>query len=421
MLIAEDDFTNRRLLEVTLQRWGFETLLARDGEEAWRLLQGEDAPPLAILDWMMPGLDGLEVCRRVRAAGWPRLTYIILLTARAGSEDLVTGLQAGADDYVVKPFEHAELRARVQVGVRAIEMHARLREQERELGAARARITERERFEAAVSAMSDGLVATDGAWRVTTTNRAARVLLGILDEEPNGRSLAELLAPFSLTVAVHDLLAGAARETRFQVAREHTHPPLYLDARLTRVYDEGGELAGGVLLLRDVTQEHLLSARRSAFLSLVSHKLRTPLTVVSGFLHLLRTLPLELSGEERERLLAACDAQLRRLSEDIAELLAVKELTPRAGARISHATPLLAAVHHAMEAVRAAYPNRQVVFCTDLDPPDQEVDVHPEDLSLLLHALLENAVKFGDKEPTRVSVSARPDPRGNPRVTISDN
>jgi DNA-binding response OmpR family regulator len=132
VLIAEDDPVSRRVLQVTLVKWGYDAVTCQDGIEAWEALQKEDASPLAILDWMMPGLDGVEVCRKVRAMPDPRFTYIILLTAKGRTEDVVEGLGAGADDYLTKPFDREELQARLRVGVRVLELQKRLTERERE-------------------------------------------------------------------------------------------------------------------------------------------------------------------------------------------------------------------------------------------------------------------------------------------------
>jgi DNA-binding response OmpR family regulator len=118
---------------VTLQKWDFELTVAGDGAEAWEVLSGADAPPVAILDWMMPYLDGVEVCRRARQLSVTCPTYIILLTARGNKEDVVAGLDAGADDYLTKPFDKAELRSRVQVGVRFAKLQVKLAERIREL------------------------------------------------------------------------------------------------------------------------------------------------------------------------------------------------------------------------------------------------------------------------------------------------
>jgi DNA-binding response OmpR family regulator len=126
ILIADDNLFYRSMLEATLVEWGYEVLVASDGEEAWQMLQPRDAPQLAILDWMMPRLDGLEVCRRLRALKRPVPSYLILLTAKGGKENLVTGLQNGADDFIAKPFDREELSARLQAGFRIVGLQAAL-------------------------------------------------------------------------------------------------------------------------------------------------------------------------------------------------------------------------------------------------------------------------------------------------------
>jgi signal transduction histidine kinase len=126
VLIAEDNEFYRSMLEETLAEWGYEPLCAEDGAAAWKILQGKDAPRMAILDWIMPGLDGLEVCRQVRALGREEPTYLILLTAQGGKENIVAALKGGADDYVCKPFDREELHARLQVGLRIVGLQASL-------------------------------------------------------------------------------------------------------------------------------------------------------------------------------------------------------------------------------------------------------------------------------------------------------
>lgn len=126
ILVADDSLLMRRLLESTLQGWGYEVVTAASGEEAWACLQRDDAPPLAILDWMMPVHTGPEICRLMRTIARPVYTYIILLTSRALREDIVEGLGAGADDYVIKPFDKHELEVRLRAGRRIIDLQAEL-------------------------------------------------------------------------------------------------------------------------------------------------------------------------------------------------------------------------------------------------------------------------------------------------------
>ena len=120
VLVAEDHYVSRHLLERNLMNWGFSVVTAEDGEEALSILESDDAPPLAILDWMMPKMDGLEVCARVREHANRPYVYLVLLTAKSQKEEIAAGLQAGADDYVIKPFDPDELRARLTVGQRVV-------------------------------------------------------------------------------------------------------------------------------------------------------------------------------------------------------------------------------------------------------------------------------------------------------------
>jgi len=133
ILIAEDDPVSRKVLEVLLAKNGYDVVSTSDGNQAWQALQSGDAPELAILDWMMPGMEGVEVCRKAREEDNTKATYIILLTARGSKEEIVEGLQAGADDYLTKPVNPKELQARLQVGVRILELQDSLSDRVKEL------------------------------------------------------------------------------------------------------------------------------------------------------------------------------------------------------------------------------------------------------------------------------------------------
>ncbi len=138
VIVAEDDPVSRELVRTLLEKWGYRVIVTSDGREAMEAIRAQTTPALAVLDWMMPGMDGLQICRRVREAN--KVLYIILLTARGGKERLVEGLQAGADDYLMKPFDKDELRARLQVGSRIIALHMTLAARVQELEAASSEI-----------------------------------------------------------------------------------------------------------------------------------------------------------------------------------------------------------------------------------------------------------------------------------------
>ncbi len=134
VVIAEDDPVSREILTSLLGKWGFHVIAAADGQEAMEALRAQTEPVLAILDWMMPGMEGTEICRRLREIS--KSVYILLVTARSGKERVVEGLRAGADDYLAKPFDKDELRARLNVGVRLLDLQVALTARVEELEAA---------------------------------------------------------------------------------------------------------------------------------------------------------------------------------------------------------------------------------------------------------------------------------------------
>jgi len=133
VLIADDSATSRAMLRKSLAKWGYEVVMAEDGAEALDILERPDAPPMAILDWVMPHLTGPEVCKKVRETRREPYTYIILLTSKNSKDETVEGLEAGADDYIVKPFDQQELSVRLRAGKRIIELQLSLMEAREEL------------------------------------------------------------------------------------------------------------------------------------------------------------------------------------------------------------------------------------------------------------------------------------------------
>jgi diguanylate cyclase (GGDEF)-like protein len=163
ILLAEDSAVIQTVLRGMLGQWGYDVVLAADGRDAWAILQREGAPRMAIVDWMMPGMHGPELCRRVRAAAREPYTYVLLLTSRSDASDIVEGLEAGADDYLTKPFHAQELRARIRAGNRIVDL-------QRQLVATREALRERATFdhltgllnrECILEALEEELVRTD--------------------------------------------------------------------------------------------------------------------------------------------------------------------------------------------------------------------------------------------------------------------
>lgn len=140
IIIAEDDHLSCRLLETHLRRWGHEVVAFDDGARALDAISSIGEPAIAILDWMMPGLDGPEICRKVRANPTTTQPYLVLLTSKEGSQSIIEGLKAGADDYITKPFDAPVLQARVDVGIRVLELQSKLARRVKELEEALANV-----------------------------------------------------------------------------------------------------------------------------------------------------------------------------------------------------------------------------------------------------------------------------------------
>ncbi len=126
ILIADDDPVSLRILQVSLAQWGYDVMTCTNGDDTFHMLQGDDAPSLVVMDWMMPRRNGLDVCRDLRAMALEKYIYIILLTAKGRREDMLTALEAGADDYLSKPYDPAELKARLRTGQRILDLQAEL-------------------------------------------------------------------------------------------------------------------------------------------------------------------------------------------------------------------------------------------------------------------------------------------------------
>ncbi len=139
ILAADDSQISLEILRATLEKWGHEVICAENGTAAWNILSSEDAPPLAFLDWMMPGLDGPAICEKIRRMGKTGM-YLILLTARDQSKDVTAAFASGANDYITKPFDQGQLRARLNVGIRVVELQKQLQLQAQEVERARAEV-----------------------------------------------------------------------------------------------------------------------------------------------------------------------------------------------------------------------------------------------------------------------------------------
>ncbi len=205
ILIAEDEVVSRHLLQAYLQQWGHQVTAAVDGMEAWRLFQEEDFP-LVLSDWVMPQMDGLELIRHIRACPNGAFTYIILLTARTQKQDVIEGLEAGANDFVTKPFDRGELRVRVRAGERIVELERALAAQNRALREAQAALVQTEKL-ASLGQLAAGMAHEINnpiayvANNLAVLRRDVPATLHVLDKYRAGREQLRSVAPEIVTEA----------------------------------------------------------------------------------------------------------------------------------------------------------------------------------------------------------------------------
>ncbi|HVO80186.1 MAG TPA: PAS domain S-box protein [Terriglobales bacterium] len=248
VLVVDDDEAVRDSMSCLLSSWGYDVVAARDGNEALPLLQAEDGPRLAVLDWMMPGIEGPEVCRRIRASQVSHYVYIILLTARGQRQDLIAGLDAGADAYLAKPADPAELRARLDAGCRIMVQRA-LRESE-------------ERFQSAFECAGVGMALVHLSGRWLQVNKILCDLLGYSREELQATSFQAITHPDDLPKALlsrENMIRGELKA--YQTEKRYLHKdghPVWVSLTASPVRDASGNITCMVSQIQDITQ------RRSA-------------------------------------------------------------------------------------------------------------------------------------------------------------
>lgn len=411
ILLIEDNPGDARLLremlaEVPLAR--FELTRAERLSDALEKV-GQQRFDVILSDLSLPDSRGLETFRAVsaRAPGTP----VVLLTSLNDQELAVQAVQEGAQDYLVKSQVTGDLLVR----------SLRYAIERQEASHYRALVMEREHFDAAIAMMSDGILLTDSAWRITSANHAACLLLNLPEAEVRGMPLDRALTPFTLSISVEQLRGETDRVTALDIARMHTHPPLFLDGRLTRLFAPNGSLTSAVLTLRDVTAERRAQHLQTNFFTAVSHKLRTPLTVLSLHFGLWKRMSADDWPRGFRQALSACDGELKKLIELVQQLLEFKDLTtqePPAAPEPVDVKPLVAA---AAASVRQRYPGKALELVEQVSPDADHIAVSAEHFRMVLEKLLDNAVKFAGKPAVKVVIEAiRRDAAWN-EFRITDN
>jgi len=391
ILIVDDNPTNVRLIEVYLRNTGYATEKAFDGEEALQKIR-DTHPDLVLLDVMMPKLDGYEVCKRLRADEATSVIPVIMITALTGVEDRIRGLDAGADDFLSKPFDRSELLARVRNLLR-VKYY-------------RSMIAERQKFDAVIEDLSYGILVTDGALTTTVVNKQAQLLLGLAGQDCRGRDIFELLKGFRVRPEPALLRTASEHAVTLELEQETDGPAVYLRGRLTRIFDPAAKLANMAFVFRDVTEERLREKLMYDFVALVSHKLKTPLTIVSGYVNLINSGKYGEMNPDLGKTMGLVGSSVEDLKLLIEKLLQYADLLAEEIRHEAVRVDLPGVIDRCAARVVERYGAEHVELERDLpaDLPLLLVDV--EQLAIVLDNLIDNAVKFADAPRARIRLRA---------------
>ena len=405
ILIVDDNEANVRLLEVYLKAAGYAVEKAYDGEEALQKVAATN-PDLVLLDVMMPRLDGYEVCRRLRADDATNVIPVVMITALTGLEDRIRGLECGADDFVSKPFDKTELMARVRNLLR-VKYY-------------RSMIAERQKFDAVIEDLSYGIIVTDGHHAATVVSKRAHDLLGREEEDCRGRDLFDLFGGFKVHPEAAVLRAAADRAVTVDLEQEDVTPGVYLRGRITNIFAPDGMLTNVAFVFRDVSDERRMQKLQRDFLSLVSHKLKTPLTIVDGYLKLIAAGKYGEMNPEMTGAFELVASRLEDLKALIEKLLQFAGLSAEELRHEAVVVDLATVVQRAVDRIAARYGADRMAIETDIpaDVPRLRVDV--EQIALVLDNLLDNAVKFVPGDTVGVRVVGRGADDGMVEVTVRD-
>ncbi len=399
ILVVDDNPQNIALVQAQLERAGYRVSCARGGQDGLEAA-ASSLPDLILLDIMMPGLDGYEVCRRLRENSATRMIPVIMLTSLHERADKLRALETGADDFLSKPVDRAELLARVRSLLRMKRVYDDLARSKRETELQALQLaTEKSRIEAILSSMSDGVLMTDPEGRITFLNPAVQTLTGITLEDALGR-------PWHEALAVRTSVGRPLDADTCPIAEAMTQNAPVGDRELSIWRADGREITisvaaapiagahaandSGVAVLRDVTSQREIQRMKEDFVGLVSHELRTPLAAIYGFAELL--LQRERLSDTGRTYVETMYKEAERMTNLVNDFLDVERF---ASGRMSfhfRAVQLDQVVAEAREDLASQLTNHSIVVDTSSEPVYVRAD--KDRLVQILLNLLSNAIKY---------------------------
>lgn len=409
ILIADDNRDSRGILSACLEEAGYEVETALDADEA--LVKGlAHRPDLFLLDVLMPRKDGFELCHELRTNPVLKQTPIILISGLDSAGDRLKGIESGCDEFLTKPVPRDELLGRVQTLLR--------------LHFYRSQLDERKTFEAVLHLVSDGILVLDPGGRIASLNQAAARLLNLDAETARGSNLFDWIYHMFQVSVPRQLLARPNEKTlRFEVSRpeQANTASLSLSANLDIIPLPEGGISGSVLTLRDVTGSKKETKLHRTFLSLVSHKLRTPIAAIAEHVSLLQDGLLgELNDEQRNSVDRVQD-QTSRLKGLVEKMLSFIQTDEEVWDHAADAFLMDEVIKKAVERVTARHPDKKTQIQYKLTEGLYGLGISEQHFGIIIENLVDNAIKFCEKPEVEVTIGYVKTSDGHHEFFVVDN
>jgi two-component system cell cycle response regulator len=403
LLIVDDERGGREALEGLLLNQGYRLAFASGGQEAVDLIS-ELLPDLILLDVMMPGMDGFAVCRHLRSQPMTAEIPVLLVTALDDRETRLEGISAGADDFISKPYDRAELRLRVKTIMR--------------IGRYRRLLTQRARFNSVVESAANGYVVVRDDGEITYANQSARRFLGLGVPNTQG-CLGGFFETARRQYRLEPELAWQDDELRIPnshyLVRPETATAGAFWLAVTLMDAPESESGERLLRLRDVTEERGVQRDRHSFQRIIGHKLRTPL---NGMVSILEMLSLELAGSLNGDMASLALESAERLATSVEEILQFAALSSEVGKdepfEISNLSELVERLKKEMEII-------SVESAIDPGMLQEAITLSPLQFETVCRELFENARKFHPKQQPALKLTATPGKEGTLHLTLRDD
>jgi len=406
-LVVDDELQNVKLLQRLLSAQGYEVLTANNGEDALKKVMGNKID-LILLDVMMPGINGFEVTRRLRAYPETRVIPIVLLTALQATEDRIKGIDAGCDDFISKPFNTVEVLSRVKMLL--------------EMNFYRSQLDEKEKFESLLNQIEDGIVVLDKELKIIKFNKPAGDLL-YLDPSNQALDFFKHIQKYFKIHYVGDLASDLRMCTvTFDIEREETDKmkALVLEVKSSIIRNPLGEISSIVLSVRNVTDLRKEEWMKQNFLSLISHKLRTPLTVICSFAEVLKGGAVGPLNEKQEKIFNSIFENAEKLNTLVDKLLKFMMVNAEHLDLPKEVINLSSYLSTVIEPIVKSTKNKKVNINIRCEDKGLKIQMNRIYFDLIITNLVENAIKFNDKNIAEITITARGVSEGV-QISVADN